>query len=424
MKVLQVCYSDSNGGAAIAMNRLKNALDNASIQCDILRVHTRENEKGSIPAFGQTQHLFNRIVNSVLFRLFKRLKISTYPGPFSLNIMPTGLHRKINASDADIVHLHWINAEMISIREIAKIKKPVVWTLHDMWAICGMEHCSHHIYYKDGYDNIEQAGGLRSMILSRMDRWVWRRKMRAWETCKFQIVTPSSWLGNCVGESLLLGKNPINVIPNALDLNVFKPIPKLEARKRLGLPLDKSLVLYGAADFDAKHKGMDLLEEALCEVDQEVELVAFGGSIPMGDGYHQHPMGMVRDEEKMGLLYSAADVFVLPSRVDNLPNTAVESVACGTPVVAFRIGGVPDIVDHEWNGYLAEPFNPSDLARGINWILSRQSMISDSGSGDNPMCITYKQLCANARKKAEGCFAPDVVARQHIELFEKLLETV
>lgn len=328
----------------------------------------------------------------------------------SLQLLPSQWVERINQSDADVVNLHWVQGEMLSIADVARITKPIVWTLHDMWGFCGAEHVTEEFRWRDGYhaDN-------RPLYESGFDlnRWTWERKRKHW-TKPMQIVTPSRWLAGCVEGSKLMSGWPVKVIPNTLDVDKWKPFDKMQARQMLHLPDDVPLLLFGVAGgINAPHKGYDLLLQALGILSKkisEVELVIFGAlapEYPPDLGARVHYTGHLHDDVSLQLLYSAADVMVIPSRQDNLPNTGKESLACGTPVVAFDTCGLPDIVDHEVTGYLAKAFEPADLARGIEWVLEDKERLPVLGR--------------NARKKAEERFAYRVVAGEYKKVYEKTL---
>jgi glycosyltransferase involved in cell wall biosynthesis len=441
MKIIHINFSGRSGGAAIATGRLHTALIRNGIDSSFWCARKPARNKQSVcikkPGWQKLDGLKNVIVQRALGW------IGVGAG-HSINIFPSRLVRQLNASNADVIHLHWINAEMVSIAQLAKIKKPMVWTLHDMWAFCGAEHYTTDNRYVTGYrssefrvqgsessrdgqspDNCQlPTSNCRSKI--DVNRWVFRRKQKHWKNWRPHLVTPSNWLAGCARESLLFKDRSVQVVPNCLDLDLFTPADQEGCRKRFGLPLDKKLVLFGAASPSDLRKGRDLLADALGSLTMDVELVVFGAAdgVPFG-GMKTYWTGRIDSEQKMTALYNAADLMCVPSRQDNLPNTAVEACACGVPVVAFDIGGLSDIVEHMQTGYLAQPFDTADFARGIEWVLARRNAerrMLDAGcellSTQHP---DSDFLSANSRRKAERCFAPGVVAGQYISVYERVL---
>jgi glycosyltransferase involved in cell wall biosynthesis len=228
------------------------------------------------------------------------------------------------------------------------------------------------------------------------------------------IVTPSAWLADCVKKSALMGSWQVRNIPYPLDTQVFQPRGKLLSREILGLPLDKKLVLFGAISPTAdRRKGWDLLQLALQKLSQTADGVVgvvFGQSEPLNPpklGLPLHWMGYLHDDITLSLLYSAVDVMVVPSRQDNLPQTSTEPQACGTPVVAFDVCGLPSAVEHKQTGYLAKPFDIDDLAHGISWVLSDQER--------------SQKLSSQARERAVRLWSPEVVAKQYLEVYEEAI---
>jgi len=427
MKILMIGFFSQEGGAAIAMQRLSFALRASGVNIEL--ACARGNSANCELLFGPLRKIINRVVNGLLWRLSGVLRCET----LSLNACPSGVHNFINNSDADVVHLHWINAEMISIRELAMINRPVVWTLHDMWAFCGAEHYTTAERYSivakpEALRNaIEPCAHIqgrryslkwcRSFVLDILNIWTFRRKEKSWKNWRGAIVTPSNWLGETCKQSALLSKWPVYIIHNCIDLEMYRPIEKTDARRRLGLPLNKRLILCGSASISDRRKGVDILVQSLEFVNPDAEVVVLGGAIDVACKQRFHSMGYINDDDVKSCLYSAVDVFVLPSRADNLPNMAVESIACGTPVVAFNVGGIPDIVEHKQNGYLAVPFDCQDLARGINWVLNSRDKHPASNSEQCGADISYPQLSHNSRTKAERSFSPQTVAKQYIDVY-------
>jgi glycosyltransferase involved in cell wall biosynthesis len=330
-------------------------------------------------------------------------------------IIPSTWPQRLKAADTDVVHLHWVQGEMLSVEDIGRIRKPIVWTLHDMWAFCGAEHYTDDLRWREGY-----RPGNRPAYESGFDlnRHTWQRKRKHWRW-PMHIVCPSQWLADCVGASALMADWPVSVVPNPLDTDHWCPIEQRLARDLLGLPLDAPLLLFGAMGGGRDpRKGFDLLLAALEQLRaepnlQEMQLVVFGQLAPRESpelGFPIHYTGHLHDGLSLRVLYSAADLLVVPSRKDNLPNTCVEAHACGTPVVAFRTGGLPDIVDHQRTGYLAQPFEPHELAAGIRWVL------------DDPS--RRQALGHTARQRAVQLWNPARVAGLYAEVYRQAMERV
>ncbi|WP_233564671.1 glycosyltransferase family 4 protein [Methanohalophilus sp. RSK] len=340
--------------------------------------------------------------------LADRFPLQMYRGfqntPWSPQWLPNNIHKKIDQIDPDIVHLHWICGGFVPIRQVAKIKQPIVWTLHDMWAFTGGCH------YNDTCDKYKQECGgcpqLGSNSENDLSNWVWKRKKKYWDDLDFTVVTPSNWLAECARSSSLFDDKRIEVIPNGLDLQKYKPVDKEEARKALNLPQDKNLILFGAMNSTKdKRKGFQYLKSAInmLSEDLEFEAIVFGNSD--SDDQLDIPvnyLGRIPDN-MLTSVYSAADMFVALSLQDNLPNTVMEALACGTPSVAFDIGGMSDMIVHKENGYLAKPFDTEDLAKGIEWVVE-----SDQRK---------KSLSENARKHVEGNYELKNIAQRYGELY-------
>lgn len=352
-----------------------------------------------------------KYVRPQIAALTRSLLKTERPSPISPSVLPTRWPALINKSDADIVHLHWLCAEMMSIEDIGRIQKPVVWTLHDMWAFCGAEHISSDNRWREGYTTTNRPAHESGFDLN---RWVWSRKRKAWKK-PIQIVTPSRWLADCVRQSALMHDWPVTSIPNAIDTEIWQPVDRTQARKLMGLPQDAKLIAFGAmSGGQAHHKGFDLLLDALGHLRGQLpglEIIIFGQSRPkvVPDlGFPIHYTGHLHDDLSLRVLYSAADAMVIPSRMDNLPNTGVEALACGTPVVAFDTCGLPDIVAHQATGWLAKAFDTEDLARGIQWVLADEQRLSRMGQA--------------GREYAVARFSYPVVAEQYKALYQSVLD--
>ncbi|MNH06591.1 D-inositol 3-phosphate glycosyltransferase [compost metagenome] len=286
-----------------------------------------------------------------------------------------------------MVNLHWLGGEMLSVEEIGRIKARVVWTLHDMWAFNGCEHYDDERpseRYRAGY-KAESRHPLHKGL--DLDRWNCRRKQKAWAGKQFHIVSPSKWLAECARQSVLFAEQPIHVISNCIDHDLYRPLSREFAREALGLPKDKQLLLFGAMSSTSDpRKGYHLLLPALQQLKEQgkaerIELVVFGAS--RGDAEHvtgikTHYMGRLHDDISLCLLYNAADLFVAPSLQDNLPNTLVESLACGTPCVAFNIGGMTDLIPQALFGECCNNIHESDRANAISSQLEKIDLNSKS----------------------------------------------
>jgi len=397
MKILHVNYYDTQGGAAKAACRLHQALLDAKHESIMLVAEKKSNDDYVVEAFSPGKlrclHIKQRLEVALTSLCRKQHRF-----PHSLNIFKSGLADKINSVNPDIVNLHWINGCMMSIKEIGQIKAPIVWTLHDGWAYCGAEH--HHQHkderFKTGYD--------QSSVFD-LNRHVWKQKMKYWNKLDIDIVTPSSWLGDEAKESCVMANKSVHVIPNGVDLNIFK------ADNIKAVQKDKKTIAFGAFDINDWNKGGKELSEALSllqdKYKDKLELLLIGNG-HFESKFKSKNTGFVDSDEDIAKIYPKADVFVLASKYDNLPNMLIEAAACNVPVVAFDTGGIADIVEHKKNGYLAKAFDCEDFANGISWVL------------ENPK---YEKNCKTARKTVEDKFDVKKVAEQYLKLYKKVLET-
>ncbi|MCA8908485.1 MAG: glycosyltransferase [Rhodospirillaceae bacterium] len=374
MKVSLVGYTDRYG-AGRAAHRLLRALRRSGVDAHMLVLEKTTDDPNVVPALGRwakpTGEAFRRADS-----LPARLQHRGLPHPWTTGWMPfPGMVRAIRRAKPDVVHLHW-TAFALSPRQIAKLGVPVVWTLHDMAAFTGGCHydggCGR---YAEGCGACPLLGSARPGDITHKTLM---RKLRAWRDVPMTIVTPSHWLGDCARNSLVFRDKRVEVIINPLDLDVFKPRDRGWCRDLLGLPQDKKVILFGAvAATDDPRKGFDMLCEALPRVAAAPEgndamAVVFGAQEPADPpdlGLAVRYVGRITDDVALAALYAAADVTVVPSRQEVLGATAAESLACGTPVVGFNVGGIPDMLDHGTNGYLARPFEAADLAAGILAVL-------------------------------------------------------
>lgn len=401
MRAVAATYTDGLSGAGIAACRLTEALADAGIEMSMLVARKATNQDGVHQPGGKAGFISlagRQFISKWMLRMCGAATTET----LSANLFPTGFHRHLNATAADIVHLHWVGAEMISIEEIARIRAPIVWTLHDEWFNLGVEH----------YGRLEASplGGppqrTRPPAFRSLDRNVRNRKFKHWEVASPWIVTPSRWLESRVSESGVLRSGSIRTIPNPVPISVFKRQNRAEARERLGLEPGVRMIGFGAVkSLSDKRKGYDYLKVALAGLEgrSDTHLLVFGASgsdAPMP--LPTHFLGTISEDDRLALAYAAMDVFVCPSLQDNLPNTIAEALACGIPCVGFRTGGIPDLIQHGRNGFLADPMDSAALLHGIEHCL-------DPGRN-----LEYSR---NARAFAEQVLDPRIVAAQYLDVY-------
>lgn len=413
MSILHISQADITGGAARAAYRLHRALlEQGTKSCMKVRVKQSDDwtVTGPVSILGKASSLSRPVLGDLAMRLQKTVNVNLHTG----NWLPSAWAGEINNSAAEVIHLHWVAGETLSIEDISRIRKPLVWTLHDMWAFCGAEHYTGDYRWREGYTPNNRPAYESGFDLN---RWTWNRKRRHW-TRPMHIITPSQWLGHCVRESVLFHDWPVSVIPNVLDTSVYQPLNRTFCRQALGLPNHgQQIILFGAMDGERDpRKGYDLLLDALARLASRVDAqnllcVIFGQSTPQSPPplpFATRWMGHVHDDATLVLLYNAADVMVVPSRQENLPQTATEPQACGCPVVAFDCTGFRDAVVHRETGYLARAFDTEDLAEGLRWIL---------GDIDR-----RKALGQSARARALRLWAPEVVAPQYLAVYRSMTE--
>ncbi len=411
MKILMLNTFDEIGGAARAASRLLQGVRNRGLDVRLLVQQKTGHAADVICHAGRLRSLARRAKMAA-----GALPVRRYPkapeNNFSPAMLPDRLATEVAAIDPDIVHLHWMNAGFLRVETLGRLKKPLLWTLHDSWAFTGGCHVPFECTrYRQSCGACPVLGSKREGDLSRR---TWNRKTRAWRNLEVTLVAPSRWLADCARSSSLFCNARVEVIPNGLDTGLFRPRGRAAARQLLGLPHDRKIILFGGIRAAADpNKGLHLLLPALRSLGQGAsDLMALGfssfdtGAIP-DPGMPLHALGRIQDDERLAAVYSAADVFVVPSLQEAFCQTAAEALACGTPVVAFGASGLLDVVEHRRCGYLAKPYDSEDLARGIAWVLADEQR--------------RQALSAQARRKVEDEFSLDKVARSYARLYHDLL---
>ncbi len=417
MRVLIVNTSERMGGAALAANRLVEALNNNGVKAKML---VRDKETDNITVVG----LGNAVKGRLNF-LWERWCVywNLHLGRkrlFELDIANTGydITSLREFKEADVIHLNWINQGMLSIADIRKILesgKPVVWTMHDAWpatAICHYtQGCKAYTSTCRNCKMLPDNGGPKDLAYR-----VWKKKAAMIDGQHISFVTCSRWLEGLAKKSALLTGQSITAIPNPIDTRVFCKKDQQEARKRAGLPLDKKIILFVSQRVNDRRKGMDFMIEAIDkmiaehpEMKDTAAVAILGGHSEDFTGHLRlpaYPLGYVSDEKKIVDVYNSADVFVLPSLEDNLPNTVMEAMACGVPCVGFKVGGITEEIDHEKNGYVAQYRDSSDLAKGIYWVMEEADRAA---------------LSESAVKKVASSYSQHLIALKYIEVYNHAL---
>ena len=417
MRILIVNTSESTGGAAVAANRLMEALKNNGVKAKMLVANKTSDQ---ITVVGLSHRWLQRWrFIWERFSVYCRLHFSRR-NLFAIDIANTGadITSLPEFREADLIHLSWINQGMLSlgdIRKIVKSGKPVVWTMHDLWPATAICHYARQCaMFKTGCHNCRllPGGGSANDIASK----VWSKKKALYHNSNIHFVTCSRWLETQARQSGLLVGQRVSSIPNPIDSRVFAPSGRREARLRMCLPEHGRVILFVAQRVDDDRKGVAYFVEAVnslaasspdfasttsvAVIGKNSEQVAAGINIPT------FALGTVSGSHAMALAYNSADVFVLPSLEDNLPNTIMEAMACGVPCVGFRVGGIPEMIDHRRNGYIANFKDTADLAKGISWVLDEADRAA---------------LSAEARGKVLHCYSQQSVASQYIEVYNEMI---
>ena len=416
MRVLIVNTSERTGGAAVAASRLMEALNNNGVKAKML-VRDKETDRLTVAAvpgqkWMQFYFLWERFV--VWLRLhFNRKHL------FEVDIANCGadITQLPEFQEADVVHLHWINQGMLSLKGIRKILntgKPVVWTMHDIWpatAICHLTLDCRNFETQCAHCRLLPGNGSTNDLSTQ----IWKRKQQMLNDRQITFVTCSQWLAGEAQKSALLKGQRVVSIPNPIDTHIYTPKDKQQARQRVGLPTEGRIILFASQRVTNRNKGMGylleacrLLAEQYPEKKEDITVAILGGHAEEIEGqlpFRTCPLGYVNDEQRIVDIYNAADVFVLPSLSENLPNTIMEAMACGVPSVGFRVGGIPEEIDHQQNGYVADYCSSEDLARGIWWTLYEAD---------------HEAVRKACLQKVAHNYSQQSVANRYLEVYESL----
>ena len=400
MNVLLVSTSERSGGGAIAARRLMEALNKNGVKAKMM-VRDKQSDAATV----------YRVGNKVP-KLLERLAILPHVSPnggwggfrscmWQADIANVGIDitRTQEFREADVIHLHWVCQGMLSLDGIERIMnsgKRVVWTLHDEWPYLGVCH------YR-GECNESECRRC-PIFCGSLPHNIYLRKRSIYQRWHPTFVGCSQWMTNQAQRAL--PSERVVHINNCIPSDLFHPTEMQQARQALSLPQDRRLLLFCSQNVTDERKGMTYLIEAIKALPQgesgegTPHLVIVGKNaeqIPLPDGIQATCFGSV-GEQMMPQLYNAVDVFLTPSLQDNLPNTIAEAMSCGTPCVGFDVGGIPEMIDHQENGYVARYRDAADLAAGIRFVLSHD-------------------LRTAAHSKAAAAYNETEVAQAYINLY-------
>lgn len=418
-KILSINTSDSSGGAARAAYRIHSAVNEFGGNSYML-VKNKELNDERILEVGQYYHpnyikcsysfIQNKIKNKIQHHCWN--KYPNRENVFMSDLRSMSIHGAFQKIDFDILHMHWINLRFLNLKELQRIQKPIIWTLHDCWPFTGICH-----YFYNCQKYIESCGNcpfLHSGKENDLSRQILKKKEIYYHGLNLHIVTPSYWLASAALNSKLFNPFPITVIPNLIDTQMFIPKEKRIACQLLNLDPQRTYILFGAMNaLQDKNKGVQELINAInmyidSKAYNNLDLLIFGAENEIGAlkaHIPVHYLGIIDDDLKMTNAYCAASVTVVPSRSENLSNTIMESLSCGTPVVAFNVGGNSDLIIHCQNGYLAQPYSSKDLAEGILYCINNYKK---------------RHLSVNARQKAVTDYSKECISSKYIELYNSI----
>jgi len=419
MRILIVNTAERTGGAAIAANRLLHALNHNGLEATML-VRDRKTDAPDVVSLAPSWRLRAKF-------LWERGVIWLANGLSRHNLFQvdianagTDITRLPAFQQADVIHLHWVNQGFLSLGDLERIMatgKPIVITLHDQWYFTGICHysgeCDKYMTQCRCCPMLKHGG-----IGIDLARRVFDRKRDIYEGRNITFVGCSRWMADLARLSRLTQGHKVVNMPNAIDTDVFTPGDKLAARQHNGLPADKRLILFGAQRITDERKGFRYLAEACEHIARnhpteasQIGIVVLGGdaqSVKQSLALPVYTIDYLNNEHDIAQLYQAVDLFVTPSLQDNLPNTIVEAMACGVPCVGFNVGGIPEMIDHRRNGYVAAHRDSGDFGNGILWCL-------DASRHDT--------LGQQARSKALATYSEATVAQRYKELVVTVVDS-
>lgn len=318
--------------------------------------------------------------------------------------------------EADIIHIHWISAGFLAlenIRELIRLNKPIIWTLHDKWLLTGGCHVGCNRFYT-GCGECKVLNSFRKKDYS---NFTIRAKKKFFKNNNFYLIAPSRWMLNNIKNSMLFCENSCMRIPNTLNTNIFQKYTLEYVERQLGYKReDKYHILFGADSIRIAYKGfgyfvkmLRLLEEEIHGLKDKIMIHLVGGDNEQVNdalaGFEIKKWGFIKKQETMALIYNLVDVYVHTSVADNFPGMILESMACQLPVVAFDVEGISDLITHKKEGYLAKKANVRELLNGVVWCMNHQN----------------SEVGKKGREKVENEFSEELVGTQYFELYKQII---
>lgn len=410
MKILHINYHHKQGGASVACNRLIEALNKNNINSKLLVNDKQNKDKAVLSQFKSIYGLYFHKIKKFLSIYVKRILGANDIYKDSISLFSSNLSQKINNSEFDIINLHWVCNEMISLKEIKEIHKPVVWTLVDMWPFAGSTHYTENNFYKFSNKKFDENK------MFNIQNWVLNRKIKYFSK-DIVVICISNWLAKLAKESYIFKNNKIHIIPCTIDVNYWKPMGKKFAKETLNLDVNKKYFLFSAFNgIKDKRKGFDLMMKALAKLnlDKKKFTVIILGNADDLDKINElykfdfkiFDQNFNNDKDLLKIIYSACDILIMPSRLEAFGQVALEAGSCALPCVSFKNTGVEDIINHKDDGYLAEYLDIEDLTKGIN-LLNEESINS--------------KMSKNIRKKIIKDFSYDNISQKYKDVYETLI---
>ena len=405
IKILHINYNDDSGGAAIAVQRIHEAQKIVGINSRILVAEKFSNDKDIIGPSSTLEEIKWKIFKSFNRKIESLQKIKRYDSN-SFNILPNNFIKKLNKVDCDIINLHWIGNNLISIKSLSKIKKPIVWTLHDMWAYTGSEHYTQTKRFIEGYEKSNKPKDLKGFDI---EKYCWELKKKYYPK-QMLIIPTSKWQFENTKKSYLLKNHETRKIKLPLDFDFWKPFNKKLARELLNIPHDKKVLLIGSQNLGHIRKGFYLIDKIFKNIkNKNIMILSFGSnnnSLKNMSSTKNISLKEIKpNTSDLKIAYSASDLFIAPSIQESFGQTVLEAASCCLPSICFENNGFSEIIDHKINGYLAKENDLIDYSNGIDWCLEN---------------IKREQMEINISKLKDK-FSYQKIGNEYKSIYEKLL---